>query len=91
MASERVITLDNSAGLLLPLELLQQIGVNNGDQIEIRVEGHKLTVRPLAEADLENSSLPSTQPTNDKAIDEMMESIMDRHDNLFRRLAEGAK
>ncbi len=23
--------------------------------------------------------------------DDIMESIMDRHDNLFRRLAEGAK
>jgi antitoxin component of MazEF toxin-antitoxin module len=102
MTSEQVMTLDNPVGLLLPLEMLQRIGISTGDQIEISVSERALTVRPLTEAETERKkagTLVGTKVTVDegtakadmKTVDEMMESIMDRHDNLFRRLAEGVK
>jgi antitoxin component of MazEF toxin-antitoxin module len=161
MANQQVITLDNPAGLLLTPELLQQIGVGQGDQIEISVNDRTLTVRSFNEAGSERQQAGSpdaTKATADAPIvtirqlinetladmgvtqaggveitmadgqtllfhsadnpqldelvmradvkevklklsakasgrttDEMMESIMDRYDNLFRRLAEGPK
>lgn len=79
MANEQVMTLDNPTGLLLPLELLQKIGVGAGDQIEIAVNGRTVTVRALK------------KEAEEQRLDAMMEAIMDRHDNLFRRLAQGVQ
>ncbi|MCI0389814.1 MAG: hypothetical protein MOB07_13780 [Acidobacteria bacterium] len=80
MSNQHVMTLENPAGLLITPEILEQIGVSTGDRIEISVSEHALIVRPLTVAETER-----------RTVDDMMESIMDRHDNLFRRLAEGAK
>ena len=78
MTTAQVATVNESAELVLTQELLQQIGVGAGDKIEIAVNDRTLIVRALEKAD-------------DQRMDEMMESIMDRYDNLFRRLAEGPK
>ena len=80
MTGTQIVTINETAALTLTPEWLQQIGVSAGDQIEIAVNQRSLTVRPLkAESD------------EDARIEAMMDSIMDRHDNLFRKLAEGVK
>ena len=80
MTGTQIVTINETAALILTPEWLQQIGVSAGDQIEIAVNQRSLTVRPLkAESD------------EDARIEAMMDSIMDRHDNLFRKLAEGVK
>lgn len=79
MTNEHVVTLENPAGLLITAELLEKIGVSAGDKIEITITDRALTVRPLNEAEQE------------KMMDEMMESLMDRRQKLYERLAEGAK
>lgn len=161
MNNEHVMTLENPAGLLITTELLEQIGVSTGDQIEISVSEHTLIVRSLTVAETERKKvaiLKDAKASADEAtvtirelvneelvargveeapgvevtladgrkllfhhaddpqldevvkradvrgikllvsakasgvtVDDIMESIMDRHDNLFRRLAEGAK
>jgi len=161
MTNHHVMTLENPAGLLITSEMLEQIGVSTGDQIEISVSGHTLIVRPLAVAETEGTNAASIKdgkastdettvtirelineeldammvteatgvevtladerklllyhaddPQLDEVVkradvrgvkllmsakasgvtvDDIMESIMDRHDNLFRRLAEGVK
>lgn len=53
MANQHVITLEDPAGLLITPEMLEQIGVSAGDQIEISVSERKLIVRPLALAETE--------------------------------------
>src|SRR5215510_14146774 len=53
MANHHVITLEDPAGLLITPELLEQIGVSTGEQIEISVSERKLIVRPLAVAETE--------------------------------------
>lgn len=78
MTTAQVATVNESAELVLTQELLQQIGVGAGDKIEIAVNDRTLIVRALEEVD-------------DQQMDEMMESIMHRYDNLFRRLAEGVE
>ncbi len=161
MTNQHVMTLENPAGLLITPEMLEQIGVSTGDQIEISVSDHTLIVRSLTVAETERkraATLRDTEAIADEAavtirelineklaamgveeatgikvtladgrtllfhhaddpqldevvkradvrefkllqsakasgltVDDIMESIMDRHDNLFRRLAEGVK
>lgn len=82
MANEHVMTLDNPAGLLITPELLQQIGVGEGDKIEIKIIDNALMVRPLR--DLEDER-------EEQMMDEIMESLIERRRTLYERLAEGAK
>jgi antitoxin component of MazEF toxin-antitoxin module len=161
MTNQHVMTLENPAGLLITPELLEQIGVSTGDQIEISVSESALIVRSLtaaeterrkattstdAEGSADESTVTFRELINEKlyamgissvagfevtladgrkllfqheddpqlddvvkradisevkllisgkaygpTVDDSMESIMDRYDNLFRRLAEGAK
>jgi len=79
MSNQRVMTLEDSAGLLITMELLEQIGVSAGDKVEIKITDRALTVRHFAEAEQE------------KVMDEVMESLMERRQKLYERLAEGAK
>ncbi|MGH9938755.1 MAG: AbrB/MazE/SpoVT family DNA-binding domain-containing protein [Blastocatellia bacterium] len=161
MANRHVMTLENPAGLLITPEILEQIGVGTGDQIEISVSDDTLIVRSLTVAETERKKVASLKDAKDdddeatvtirelineelaarfveeatgieltladgrmllfhheddpqldevvkradvkgihllisakaggRTVDDIMESIMDRHDNLFRRLAEGVK
>jgi antitoxin component of MazEF toxin-antitoxin module len=161
MTNQRVMTLEDPAGLLITTELLEQIGVSKGDKIEISVSEGTLIVRSLTVAETERrnaATLKGAEAVDDEstitfreliykelralgvssvagfevtladgrkllflhaddpqldeivkladirevkplisgkaygpAVDDSMESIMDRYDNLFRRLAEGAK
>jgi antitoxin component of MazEF toxin-antitoxin module len=161
MTNQHVMTLENPAGLLITPEMLEQIGVSTGDQIEISVNESALIVRSLtvaeterrkaatskgAEASADESTVTFRELINEKlcamgvssvagfeitladgrkllfqhednpqldevvkwadirdvkplisgkasgpTVDDSMESIMDRYDNLFRRLADGAK
>ncbi len=79
MSNQRVMTLEDPAGLLITMELLEQIGVSAGDKVEIKITDRALTVRPLTEAE------------HEKVMDEVMESLMERRQKLYERLAEGAK
>jgi len=79
MTDRRVMTLEDPAGLLITMELLEQIGVSAGDNVEIKINDHSLTVRPLADIEQE------------KVMDEAMDSLMERRQKLYERLAEGAK
>ncbi|MGH9754025.1 MAG: AbrB/MazE/SpoVT family DNA-binding domain-containing protein, partial [Blastocatellia bacterium] len=59
MTNHHVMTLENPAGLLITSEMLEQIGVSTGDQIEISVSGHTLIVRPLTVAETEGTNAAS--------------------------------
>jgi antitoxin component of MazEF toxin-antitoxin module len=160
MTNQHVMTLEDPAGLLITPEMLEQIGVGTGDQIEISFSERALIVRSLTEAETDRRETVTSDaeaiagestvtirelineelrargvssaagveiiladgrkllfhhaddPQLDEAVkrtdvrgvrilfsgkasgptmDDSMESIMDRYDNLFRRLAEGAK
>ena len=79
MASRCVMILENTEGLLITTELLEQIGVGAGDKVEIKITDRGLTISPFAETEQE------------KVMDEMMSSLMERRQKLYERLAEGAK
>lgn len=48
---EQIITLGDSAELVLNQEILQQIGVGSGDKVEVKVANGALTIRPLEAAE----------------------------------------
>jgi antitoxin component of MazEF toxin-antitoxin module len=79
MTDRHVMTLEDPAGLLITTELLEQIGVSPGDKVEIKIADRALSVRRLGETEQE------------KVMDEVMESLMERRQKLYERLAEGAK
>jgi antitoxin component of MazEF toxin-antitoxin module len=79
MTNQRVMTLEDPAGLLITAELLELIGVSAGDKVEIKITDRALIVRPLAETEEE------------QIMDEAMESLMERRQKLYERVAEGAK
>ncbi len=89
MLNEQVLTVGDPAELIIPQEILKLIGVGAGDKIEIAVSDRKLIVRSLDEAEIEGKRTAISETNAAANVDEMMEAIMDRHDNLFRRLAEG--
>ena len=45
MSNQHVMTLEDPAGLLITMELLEQIGVSAGDKVEIKISDRALTVR----------------------------------------------
>jgi antitoxin component of MazEF toxin-antitoxin module len=53
MTNQHVMTLENPAGLLITPEILEQIGVSTGDQIEISVSERALIVRSLTVVETE--------------------------------------
>ncbi|MBO0727456.1 MAG: hypothetical protein J2P52_17790 [Blastocatellia bacterium] len=79
MAGQYVMTLDDPRGLLITTELLEQIGVGAGDKVEIKITDRALTISPFADTEQE------------KVMDEVMESLIERRQKLYERLAEGAK
>jgi antitoxin component of MazEF toxin-antitoxin module len=79
MANEQILTLNDPAGLLITPEILQQIGVDQGDKIELTVTDRKLVLRSLDDAEKEAK------------MDETMRSLMEQRSGLYERLAEGAK
>lgn len=50
MSRKRILASDDSAVILLPQEVLDQIGVSNGDEVELSVEEGAVILRPLDEA-----------------------------------------
>jgi len=80
MANQHVMTLENPAGLLIAPEMLEQIGVSTGDQIEISVSGRTLIVRSLTVAETERK----------EAMDKIMLDLLDRRRAVYEKLAEGA-
>lgn len=81
MFTEQIITIGDTAELVLTQELLEKIGVGAGDKIEVAIEDRALIVR----------SLNGAGKKDEQERDKMMEALMERRSKLFQRLAEGAK
>jgi bifunctional DNA-binding transcriptional regulator/antitoxin component of YhaV-PrlF toxin-antitoxin module len=79
MITEQILTLNDPAGLLITPEILQLIGIEQGDKVEIIITDRKLVLRSLDDAEKEAK------------MDEAMKSLMERRSGLYERLAEGAK
>lgn len=77
MLNERVVTLGESAELVISPEIMKQIGVGAGDKIEIAVSDRTLVVRSLDEAERARKIAAATR------------DIFDRRREAYLKLAEG--
>ena len=76
---EQIITLGDSAELVLNHEMLQQIGVGSGDKVEVKVANGALTVRPL----------DATERA--QKIADLTREIFDNRREAYLELAKGVK
>ncbi|HMV49904.1 MAG TPA: hypothetical protein PLD20_15035 [Blastocatellia bacterium] len=74
---EHVITLSDSAELVLNKAILQQIGVGSGDKVEVKVSNGTLTVRSVEAAD------------RARKIAELTREIFDDRRDAYLELAKG--
>jgi len=78
MARHRIVTLGQSAALLLPQELLAQINVRIGDEIEVSIIDHTLILRSLEEAQRQQH------------LETIIDQVLTRRKSAYQRLAQGA-
>ena len=74
---EQIITLEDSAGLVLNQEMLRQIGVGIGDKVEVKIANGALTVRPLGADE------------RARKIAELTREIFDERREAYLKLAQG--
>ena len=77
MTLRTITTIGDSAALLLTAEVLNQVGVQVGDEVDVSVVDRTLIVRPLDEVERE------------KTFSEGMESLLKRRKRLYEALAKG--
>jgi len=74
---EQIITVGKSAELIIPGELLKKLGVNAGDELELKIIDRTLTVRPLSEAERANK------------IDSLTSDLFEERREAYLELAKG--
>lgn len=77
MAQRRITAVGNSAALLLPPDVLQQLGLQVGDEVDLSIVEHKLIVRSLDEAE------------RAQRINEVTQDVLQRRQAVYRELAKG--
>lgn len=77
MSRKRITTSENPAAILLPQEILEQMGVKDGDEVDISVVERTLILRPLGEADRASK------------IAEATDKVFERRKSAYEQLAEG--
>ncbi len=79
MTQTKITIVGKFAAVLLPQEMVDQMGVQIGDDVDIVVRDDTLVVRRIAEGE---------QP--ERPLDEIIDDIFKRRADAYRRLAEGA-
>ena len=75
--NEQILTLGDSAELVISQDILRQIGVGAGDKVEVAISGGALIVRSLEEAERARKIATATR------------DIFDRRREAYLKLAEG--
>lgn len=79
MTQTRITTIDGSAAVLISPEIMEQMGVQIGDEVDVVVADSTLVVRRVDE---------ETKP--ERTLEEIIDGIFERRADAYRRLAEGA-
>ena len=78
MSRKRLAMSDDSAAILLPREVLDEMGVLEGDEVDVSVSDGMLIMRPL---DAERA----------RKIDDATNAVFERRDTAYKKLAEGVE
>ena len=79
MSRKRITASENPTTLLLPQELLDTLGVDDGDEIDVSVVDRTLILRPLDEAE------------RAQKIETATKSVFDRRKTAYEELAKGTE
>lgn len=79
MSRERITETESSAALLLSPELLEQLGVSVGDEVDVSVVDRTLVLRSLDEA------------KRAQKIDAATKAVFERRRSAYEELARGAE
>lgn len=79
MALARIARLEGMVALLLPQALLDELGAQVGDELDVTLHDHTLVVRP--QVDVEQIA----------QIDAILDDLFGERKPLYRALAEGAE
>lgn len=80
MTQTRITTIDGSAAVLISSEIMEQMGVQIGDEVDIVVADNALVVRRVEE---------DAKP--ERTLEEIIDGIFERRADAYRRLAEGVE
>ena len=79
MSRSKVTMAENSAAILLPQELLNEMGIAVGDEIDVVLDGKTLVLRSLDEAE------------RAKKLKQITDSVFERRASAYQKLAEGVE
>lgn len=77
MSRKRIDTSKDSAAILLPQEVLDQLGINAGDEVDLSVVDGTLILRPLEEAE------------RARKIEGATNTVFERRKSAYEQLAKG--
>jgi antitoxin component of MazEF toxin-antitoxin module len=80
MTQTRITKIDGSAAVLISVEIMEQMGIQIGDAVDVAVADNTLVVRRVDE---------ETKP--ERTLDEIIDGIFERRADAYRRLAAGAE
>ena len=79
MSRKRIATSEDSAAIVLPQEVLDQLGLNAGDEVDLSIVERTVILRPLDEADRASK------------IEDLTSKIFERRHSAYDELAKGVK
>lgn len=79
MSRKKITTAEDSTTMLLPPEILEMMGVEAGDEVDVSVVDRTLIVRSLAEAERARKIAAATQ------------AVFERRQSAYEELAKGAE
>jgi antitoxin component of MazEF toxin-antitoxin module len=78
MSRKRIATSQDSTAILLPREVLEEMGVREGDEVDVTVSDRTLIMRPL---DAERA----------RKIEDATKAVFERRSAAYKKLAEGVE
>ena len=79
MSRKRIATSQESASILLPQEVLDEMGVHDGDEVDVAVSDRTLIMRPVAGAERPGK------------FEEATKAVFERRRPAYKKLAEGVE
>lgn len=79
MSRKRVESSGDSSAIRIPQEVLDQMGVQAGEEVEMSVVDRTLILRPLPEAERQHR------------IEEITENTLERRKSAYQELAKGVE
>lgn len=76
MSRKRIATSQDSAAILVPQEVLDEMGMSEGDEVDVTVSDRTLTMRPL-------------NAERARKIEDATKAVFERRSAAYKKLAEG--